>query len=218
MFTGIIEEVGTVNSVRRKKEGLSITVGSASVAASLTPGESVSVNGACLTVTETIRGRSFSAEVVPETVERTNLVRLRTGDRVNLERSLKLGDRLSGHIVLGHVDGVGEVTGLSGTRPGKTLRVRPGQDLMPYLALKGSVAVDGVSLTVSGISPAEFEISLISYTLGATIAGGYRVGTKVNIEVDVVARYLEGLLKRQSESGEKGVRRGLTSDFLKEKW
>ncbi len=218
MFTGIIEDIGTVSSMRRKGEGFEVTLESPPVAQNLAAGESVSVNGACLTVTDHSPGRSFSVEAVPETLEKTNLVFLKIGDRVNLERSLRVGDRLSGHIVLGHVDGVGEVTAISRPGLGKTLRVRPPGELMRYIAHKGSVAVDGVSLTVSAVSDREFQIALIPFTLKATISDGYSVGTKVNIEVDVVARYLDSLLRKERESSEGETRRGVTLDFLKEKW
>jgi riboflavin synthase len=218
MFTGIIEEIGVVGAVRRRGEGFALSVDAPAVAAGLKPGDSVSVNGACLTVIETVLGRSFCVEAVPETLEKTNLLFLSAGHRVNLERSLKLEDRLSGHLVLGHVDGVGEVTRLTRAGLGKVMRVRPPSQLLPYIALKGSVAVDGASLTVSDVTQGEFEISLIPFTLENTISGGYAAGTRVNVEVDIIARYLERLLAGEAGAREKGAGKGLTMDFLKEKW
>jgi len=218
MFTGIIEEIGVVGSVRRRGDGFALSVVASAVAAGLKPGDSVSVNGACLTVIETVPDRSFCVEVVPETVERTNLLFLSAGHRVNLERSLKLGDRLSGHLVLGHVDGVGEVTRLTRAGLGRTMRVRPPSQLMPYIALKGSVAVDGASLTVSDVTQGEFEISLIPFTLESTISGSYAAGTRVNVEVDIIARYLERLLAGEAGARGDGSGRGVTMDLLKEKW
>jgi len=223
MFTGIIEEIGVVGPVRKRGEGFALSVDAPTVAAGLKPGDSVSVNGACLTVIEAVQGRSFSVDVVPETLEKTNLLFLTTGHRVNLERSLKLGDRLSGHLVLGHVDGVGEVTRLTRAGLGKVMRVRPPSQLLPYVALKGSVAIDGASLTVSDVGQGEFEISLIPFTLENTIGGSYAAGTRVNIEVDIIARYLERLLEGEAGAHKGGANKGgsgkgLTMDFLKEKW
>jgi len=218
MFTGIIEEIGVVGAIRRRGEGFALSVDAPTASAGLKPGDSVSVNGACLTVIETVLGRSFCVEVVPETLEKTNLLFLSTGRRVNLERSLKLGDRLSGHMVLGHVDGVGEVTRITRAGLGKVMRVRPPSQLLPYIALKGSVAVDGASLTVSDVTQGEFEISLIPFTLKNTISEGYAAGTRVNVEVDIIARYLERLLMGEAGALGKGTGGGLTMDFLKEKW
>jgi len=218
MFTGIIEEIGVVGSVRRRGDGFALSVDAPTVAAGLKPGDSVSVNGACLTVVETVPERSFCVEVVPETLEKTNLLYLSAGRRVNLERSLKLGDRLSGHLVLGHVDGVAEITRVTRAGLGRVIRLRPPERLLPYIALKGSVAIDGASLTVSEVTQGEFEISLIPFTLENTIGGSYAVGTRVNMEVDIIARYLERLLTGEAGREKGGSGRGLTMDFLKEKW
>jgi len=218
MFTGIIEEVGAVGSVRRRGDGFALSVDASTVASDLKPGDSVSVNGACLTVIEIVPGRSFCVEVVPETLEKTNLAFLSSGHRVNLERSLRLGDRLSGHLVLGHVDGVAEVTRLTRAGLGRVMSVRPPAQLLPYVALKGSVAIDGASLTVSGVTQGEFEISLIPFTLENTISGSYAVGTRVNVEVDMIARYLERLLAGEAGTRKDSSGKGLTMDFLKEKW
>ncbi len=218
MFTGIIEEIGVVGAVRRRGEGFALSVEAPTVSAELKPGESVSVNGACLTVIETVTGRSFSVEVVPETLEKTNLLFLSSGQKVNLERSLKLGERLSGHLVLGHVDGVGEVARLTRAGLGRVMRVRPPSQLLPYIALKGSVAIDGASLTVSDVTHGEFEISLIPFTLENTISGSYVAGTKVNVEVDIIARYLERLLAGEVDARKGTSGKGITMDLLKEKW
>jgi riboflavin synthase len=218
MFTGIIEEIGTVGWVRRRGEGFAVEVEASVVSTDLRPGDSVCVNGACLTIIQTVPCRSFCVEVVPETLEKTNLLFLAAGHKVNLERSLKVGDRLSGHMVLGHVDGVGELTECVRTGLGREVRVRPPSRLMPYIALKGSVALDGASLTVSSVSEGDFGISLIPYTLENTVSGSYVVGTRVNIEVDVIARYLEALLKGEAAARGKGSSKSITMDFLKEKW
>jgi len=218
MFTGIVEEIGTITSIQRRSEGFCISIESPHVSEGLVTGESVSVNGVCLTVVSVSAKRAFSVEVVAETLEKTNLVFLGPGDHVNLERSLRLGDRLSGHLVLGHVDGMGEITSKTRTGIGETMVIRVPIELVRYIALKGSVAVDGVSLTVSNLSGRDMEIALIPFTLKSTIIGSYNFGTKVNVEVDVIARYLERLMSEGGQSGERPSKKGLTLDFLKEKW
>jgi riboflavin synthase len=218
MFTGIIETIGVASSVRRKGEGVLLSFEAPPIAAELSLGESVSVNGACLSVVEVSSGRRFSVEAVPETMERTTLALLRVGDRVNLERSLKMGERLSGHLVLGHVDGTGEVVAFKKSGLGTTMTVRVPQELTDYIVLKGSLAVDGVSLTVSGLSRNDVETSLIPLTLQSTISGSYATGTKVNVETDIIARYLESLLVKHGKTKDGASERGLTLDFLKEKW
>jgi riboflavin synthase len=218
MFTGIIETTGLVRSVRRRGEGSLISIEAPAIARELSSGESVSVNGACLTIAESPTEESFAAEAVPETLEKTTLGSLVVGDRVNLERSLRLGDRLSGHLVLGHVDGVGEVVDVKKSGLGKTLSVRIPEELAHYVALKGSIAVDGVSLTVSSVSERDVGISVIPHTLEATTIGNYTIGTKVNLEIDIIARYLESLLVKRAKTDEGAHERGLTLDFLKEKW
>ncbi|KPJ60024.1 MAG: hypothetical protein AMJ46_08825 [Latescibacteria bacterium DG_63] len=218
MFTGIIETIGTVRSLKRREEGILLSLEAPTIAGGLSLGESVSVNGACLTVVEATSGQLFSVEAVTETLERTTLASLKVGDRMNLERSLRVGDKLSGHLVLGHVDGTGEVTAIRESGLGKIVTVRVPEELTGYVAFKGSIAVDGVSLTVSGLSRSDVEISIIPHTLKSTIIGSYSVGTKVNIEIDIIARYLESLLVKHEETQDGASRRGLTLDFLKEKW
>jgi riboflavin synthase len=218
MFTGIIEEIGTVASIQRKGEGFSVSLEGPGVSREIKSGESVSVNGACLTVVDVIPERAFCVEVVAETLEKSNLVFLKAGDRVNLERSLKLGDRLSGHLVLGHVDGMGEVAGVKRDGMGQTIVIEVPPELVRYIALKGSIAIDGVSLTVSGLSGRKVQVSLIPFTLKSTIIGSYTPGRKVNVEVDVIARYLESLLGERAGRLGSASEKGLTMDFLKEKW
>jgi riboflavin synthase len=218
MFTGIIEEIGVVRSIQRRGEGFSISMEASDVTKGIVAGESVSVNGVCLTVVDVTPRRDFSVEVIAETLEKTNLVFLKAGDRVNLEGSLKLGERLSGHLVLGHVDGMGEVIGVKQTGIGRKMIIEVPSELVRYIAHKGSVAIDGVSLTVSGLSGRNVEISLIPFTLKSTIIGIYAPGRKVNIEVDVIARYLESLLGEKGECRRWSSEKGLTLDFLKEKW
>ena len=190
MFTGIIEEIGIVRSVtgsaatRRLDVAASITLEGSEL------GASVAINGVCLTVVERMAG-GFAFDVGPETLERTALSRLAMGDRLNLERPLRLGAALGGHLVLGHVDGVAVVTDV--TRVESTARVRfslPGADLAPLLVLKGSVAVDGVSLTIAGLDDSGFEVMLIPHTLEVTNLGRLERGQTVNIETDVIGKYV----------------------------
>jgi riboflavin synthase len=190
VFTGIVEELGLVREVtgagatRRLEVAASITLEGSEL------GASVAINGVCLTVV-TRRPDGFAFDVGPETLERTALSRLVAGDRVNLERPLRLGASLGGHLVLGHVDGVGVVTEV--TRVESTARVRialPGPDLAPLVVTKGSVAVDGVSLTVAALDDSGFEVMLIPHTLEVTTLGRLERGRVVNIETDVIGKYV----------------------------
>jgi riboflavin synthase len=169
----------------------------------LRPADSISVSGCCQTVVD-LDGSGFAVEVMPQTLRLTTLGDLRPGDEVNLERSLRVGDALGGHLVFGHVDGVGEVTRVvdDGGDRRVTVRVPPG--LERYLAPRGSMSLDGVSLTIAGASRDSFEVALIPTTLRITIADAYRVGSRVNLEVDVLARYLERLLDTVALPGTAG--------------
>ncbi len=190
MFTGIVEEIGVVAATAPRADMLRLVVRASIALEGSELGASVAVNGACLTVVER-RADSFAFDVGPETLARTALGRAAPGDLVNLERPLRLGAALGGHLVLGHVDGVGTVESV--TRVESTARVRialPGPDLEPYLVPKGSIAVDGVSLTVASLGPANFEVMLIPHTLEATTLGRLRVGQAVNIETDVIGKYV----------------------------
>jgi riboflavin synthase len=190
VFTGIVEEIGLVAALARRADTLRLEVQAAVTLEGSDLGASVAVNGACLTVVERRAGR-LAFDVGPETVERTALGRLSPGEHVNLERPLRMGAALGGHLVLGHVDGVATVEDV--TRVESTARVRialPGPDLEPNLVPKGSVAVDGVSLTVASLSRGRFEVMLIPHTLVATTLGRLRVGQAVNIETDVIGKYV----------------------------
>ncbi len=190
MFTGIVEEIGVVVATAPRADTRRLVVRASIALEGSELGASVAVNGACLTVVER-RADSFAFDVGPETLARTALGRAEPGDLVNLERPLRLGAALGGHLVLGHVDGVGTVESV--TRVESTARVRialPGPDLEPYLVPKGSIAVDGVSLTVASLGPANFEVMLIPHTLEATTLGRLRVGQAVNIETDVIGKYV----------------------------
>jgi riboflavin synthase len=195
MFTGIVEERGIVREVAASR----LEVSCRTVTADSEVGASVAVNGVCLTVIERSGGH-LAFDLSEETRRRTSLVRLSPGDPVNLERPVTLMTRLGGHLVQGHVDGVGEVTGfdVDGTG-GAWLTVRPPERLLRYLVEKGSVAVDGVSLTVADLADATFSVALIPHTLAVTTLGKTEVGDPVNLEVDVIAKYVERLLEGASE-------------------
>ena len=194
MFTGIIGAVGTVASIARQPDRTRLTIEARSLAASIAPGESICVSGVCLTVVSNARG-SFDAELVPETLGRTSLGQLVPGARVNLERCVRMQDRLGGHLVSGHVDGVGAVTGRFPEGEGVRLVIEMPAELRRYLVPKGSVCVDGVSLTVAAVSAGAFEVALIPYTLSHTTFETCVAGTKVNLEADLIAKYVEGLIK-----------------------
>ncbi len=195
MFTGIVETVGTVERVDAAGDGVRIEVAAAGLGGGpLVLGESVAVDGVCLTAAALGEGGIFAADASDETLRCTALGRLRPGSRVNLERAVTPETRLGGHFVTGHVDGVGEVVARERAGGSERWRFRVPQGLEGYVAVKGSVAVAGVSLTVNAVDGREFEVNLIPHTLEATNLGDRSAGDPVNIEVDLVARYVERLL------------------------
>lgn len=194
MFTGIVEEKGNVASVTPADQGVRLMIQAPLVAAGLSIGDSVAVNGVCLTVVETT-GAAFAADVVKETLDRSNLGSLGTGDAVDLERPMPAAGRFDGHIVQGHVDGTGRVTSVTAEGESVRMRFSSPPSLERYLVEKGSVTVDGVSLTVAGVSDGEFEVALIPHTLQVTVLGERQPGDVVNLEVDVIAKYVERLVK-----------------------
>ena len=194
MFTGLVSDVGVVERVAPRQGGVRLTLRPAALpVAELSPGESVSCSGACLTVVE--RGEGLvSFEAVPETLSRTTLGGWRTGTRVNLERALGVGDRIGGHLVQGHVDAVGEVVRRVAEGQGARLAIRLPPEIAPLVAEKGSIAVDGVSLTVAAVAEDRFEVALIPETLARTTLGEAAPGTRVNLAADLVARHVARLL------------------------
>ena len=194
MFTGIVEETGLVQGGRRHGDVLRVRIAAASTLEGLVVGGSIAVNGCCLTAVE-VDGAGFACELTGETLARTAFEeRLQPGSRVNLERPLRADGRLDGHIVQGHVDGVGRVRHLLREGASAELAVEPPASLERYLVAKGSVAVDGVSLTVARLAPGVFTVALIPYTLERTSLGDARAGDRVNLEADVIAKYVERLL------------------------
>jgi len=194
MFSGIVESLGRIARVEERPAGRRFWVGAPGVLADAHIGDSLAMNGCCLTLVAIENGRA-AVEAVPETLARTTLGAWREGDDVNLERALRLDQRLGGHLVQGHVDGVGRVTTVAPEGDGRRLTLALPDDLVRFVAEKGSLAVDGVSLTVAAARGAACEIALIPHTLAVTVAGRYTAGTPVNLEVDLVARYLARLLE-----------------------
>ncbi len=214
MFTGLVEAVGKVLRVGRRGGGAKLRV-SAPFAGELERGESVSLNGVCQTVVSA-DAVGFEIEAVEQTLAVTSIGGLAAGDRVNLERALRMGDRLGGHMVTGHIDGVGRVASLSRGRGTTRLSIEVPAELLRHIVPRGSIAIDGVSLTVAEVTDGVVEIALIEETLEATVASDYRAGTRVNIETDLVAKHQEKLLAA-SEGGEAPAKRaGITERRLRE--
>jgi riboflavin synthase len=193
VFTGIVEELGEVVEITGDGEAARLAVRAKVVTADAKHGDSIAVNGVCLTVVDN-RGGVFTADVMAETLKRSSLGALRTGERVNLERAAALGSRLGGHLVQGHVDGVGAILSRRPGREWTAVRFSLPPGLSRYVAEKGSITVDGISLTVAGLSGESFEVGLIPTTLALTTLGHKDVGDPVNLEVDVIAKYVERLL------------------------
>ncbi len=206
MFTGIVEEIGEVVDVRRTDEVLVLTVKGPTVSADARHGDSIAVNGVCLTVVHGSAGDgTFGVELVPETLARTSLAGVAVGTRVNLERAVAVGGRLGGHIVQGHVDGTGTLRSRNPGARSDELRFTLPPGLARYVVEKGSITVDGVSLTVAGTDGATFTVALIPTTLAHTTLGARAPGDTVNLEVDVVAKYVERLARAYDNAGEGGA-------------
>jgi riboflavin synthase len=203
MFTGIVQETGRVISVAAGR----LVIAAGAVMRGLEPGGSVAVNGVCLTVTGQDSG-SFSVDVMPETLRRTNLGRLRPGDRINLERPLGLGGEIGGHLVQGHIDGTGSVASI--VREGEALLIdfAAPAEVMRYIVDKGFIAVDGTSLTVVEKGAGSFRVSIVGFTREHTILADKKVGDEVNLEADIIGKYVAEFLKPQSK--------GISAEFLRE--
>lgn len=194
MFTGIIEVMGTVAALERRGGDVRLKIACEQMDFSdVSLGDSIAVNGVCLTVVE-LSGNGFAADVSGETLSLTSIGSLAEGSRVNLEKAMRSGDRFGGHMVSGHVDGLAEVVSRHSDARSERFRIKAPAELARYIAHKGSVTIDGTSLTVNAVDGCEFELNIIPHTLEKTIIGGYQPGTRVNIEVDIIARYLERLL------------------------
>ena len=201
MFTGIIEELGSVEAVDRHKSGARLLIGCSRVLSDLTVGASIAVNGVCLTAVD-VRTDGFSADLAPETLDRSNLGDLNADDRVNLERPLSLQTRLSGHMVQGHVDGTGTLEALRELGDGNwELLVRVPGDLDRFLVYKGSITIDGISLTIASVKDGLVKIAIIPHTYEVTNLAGRKPGDRVNIECDVIAKHVAALLEHMTLPG-----------------
>lgn len=193
MFTGLVAELGSVQKLVRQGNSYHLTVGAKKVMDNLKIGDSVAVNGVCLTVVE-LDGFSFTADVMPETVRLTNIGLLTNGSRVNLERTLRLCDGLDGHIVSGHVEGLGTISGKRPEGIAVVTTIETPAELLKYIIKKGSIAIDGISLTVTEVTEHSFSVSLIPHTAKETTLGFKAVGEKVNLETDIIGKYVERML------------------------
>ena len=208
MFTGIAEEIGTIKYLRRGADFCVLTVGCKKVLEGTRIGDSIAVNGVCLTVTA-LEGRSFQADVMHETMNRSSLARLNPGSRVNLERALAADGRFGGHIVTGHIDGTGTVMRTKKDGIAVWYGIKADENIMKYIIEKGSVAVDGISLTVGAVKPDIFFISVIPHTLSETNLSEKRPGDVVNLENDYIGKFAAHLIK-----GGSGRENGITEEFL----
>ena len=207
MFTGIIEELGTVERVGAGR----ITVRAQRVLEGTRLGDSIAVNGVCLTVTH-LTGAGFTADVMPETLRRSSLGQLRPGSRVNLERAMAANGRFGGHIVAGHVDGVGTVQRITRDDNAIWYTIAAGPEILRYVVEKGSITIDGISLTVAKVDRQSFAISAIPHTVAVTVLADRKVGDLVNLETDIIGKYVEKLLSPPQESPAPAS--GITKEFL----
>ncbi|MCX7923661.1 MAG: riboflavin synthase [Clostridia bacterium] len=214
MFTGIVEELGRVRNIVKGSSSIKLSIECKQIVGDVKLGDSIAVNGICLTVTE-FGGDWFTADVMPETMRKTNLDMLSIGSRVNLERALRLSDRLGGHMVSGHIDGTGIITDKVEEDNATWVTIEAPDNILKYIVMKGSVALDGTSLTVAYVDNICFKVSLIPLTAGVTTLGFKKVGDRINIECDMVGKYIEKLLGGGEQTGT-GKKKDISLDFLRE--
>ncbi len=215
MFTGLVEEVGKMKGITKQGEAMRLVIGATHVTDGVKLGDSISVNGVCLTVTS-FDNASFSADVMPETFRKSNLHQLRAGERVNLERAMQAGGRFGGHIVQGHVDGTGKIVNRETDANAVVYKVQlDDADMLRYVIPKGSITIDGISLTVVDTAAQSFSVSIIPHTLDETALQHKHAGDTVNIECDVIGKYVDHLLHfKRPETAQAGSK--LTTSFLME--
>ena len=212
MFTGIVEELGTIRAVRRGAASAVLSIGAAEVLSDLKIGDSVAVNGVCLTVTSLDDG-GFTADVMHETLNRSSLGALIPGSRVNLERAMPANGRFGGHIVSGHIDGTGKVASVRPDDNALWYTIYAAPELLRCIVEKGSITIDGISLTVAAVDDTSFSVSLIPHTAAVTTLGKKRAGDTVNLETDIIGKYVEKLLRPAPEPERQG---GINWEFLAE--
>lgn len=212
MFTGIVEEVGTIKHVVSGQNAGEISIGAKKVLEHTKIGDSIAVNGVCLTVTS-LKPDGFTADVMPETLRRTNLGKLSSGDPVDLERAMAADGRFGGHIVSGHIDGTGTITAMKKESNAVWVRIGASKEILSLIVEKGSITIDGISLTVATVSSTDFQVSIIPHTGSETILLKKKVGDLVNLENDIVGKYVQKLLGMSSEPKE-SQGSGITMEFL----
>ncbi|PLR95083.1 riboflavin synthase [Bacillus sp. T33-2] len=215
MFTGIIEETGVISNISQTGDAIVMAINARKILEDVHFGDSISVNGVCLTVTSFTKGQ-FTVDIMPETVKATSLSQLKRGSRVNLERAMASGGRFGGHFVTGHVDGTGVIVSRKQVENAVYYEIETSPDIMRYIVLKGSVAVDGTSLTVFGVSDKRFTLSLIPHTLSETILGSKGSGDIVNIECDMIGKYVGHFLYSRTARPDATQKSNLSEAFLKD--
>ncbi len=212
MFTGLIEEIGIVKSIHQSGKSATLVVAASRVLEDVKLGDSISTNGVCLTVTQ-FNSNEFTVDVMPETMKRSNLEKLKSGSKVNLERAMKVGDRFGGHIVSGHIDGMGIIKAFKEDDNAIWVSVSCDNEILKYIIEKGSIAIDGISLTVAYVDDMTFNVSIIPMTRNDTTLISRKIGDKVNLECDIVGKYVEKLMGFPEK---KEVKNMMSADFLKE--
>lgn len=202
MFTGLIEEIGIIETIVAGEQSMKLSIKAKKILQNINIGDSISTNGVCLTVTD-FSNNSFTVDVMPETMRKTNLGKLKNGSRINLERALKVSDRLGGHIVSGHIDGTGSIKGYKDEDNATWVTVETNRDIIKYIIPKGSISIDGTSLTVVDVFENSFRVSLIPITKKETILLMKKVGDEVNLECDIVGKYIERFLKFNNDKKDK---------------
>lgn len=212
MFTGLVEEIGVVQSIKKSAKSARITIKADKVLDGIKLGDSISTNGVCLTATE-FTTKSFTVDVMAETMRRSNLKDFSPGLEVNLERAMKVGDRLGGHIVSGHIDGMGTIVNYLNEDNAVWITISSDPDILKYIVQKGSIAIDGVSLTVAYVDESVFKVSIIPHTKDATTLLRKKVGTDVNLECDILGKYIEKLMYSKEQAPKN---HGISFNFLSE--
>jgi riboflavin synthase len=211
LFTGIIEEMGTVRALEVRSESAKIKIEARKVLSDIRMGDSIAINGVCLTVVS-FSGQTFLADVMPETLRKTNLIGLKAGHRVNLERALALGGRLGGHLVSGHIDGTGRLREKHNEGNAVVIHFNASPEVLRFIVPKGSIAIDGISLTVANVNLDSFSVSVIPHTAAETTLGDRRTGDMVNLENDMIGKYVERLLSSYQDMRQQ---KDISIDFLK---
>ena len=212
MFTGIVEEIGTIEGISINGSSNVIQISANKVLEGTVIGDSIAVNGVCLTVTD-ISNNSFNADIMPETLNRTYMKNLHKGDKVNLERAMLVGSRFGGHVVSGHIDGIGKITDIVSTDNAVWYTIESSREILYYIVEKGSVALDGISLTVAYVDDRCFKVSIIPHTRSQTILGYKRIGDFINIENDIYGKYINKFWTEQQKVEKKS---NITEEFLRE--